>query len=84
MPPKPGEKRSHLRGSFVLTEPIPFVGVETGMHAAAGFKDHVRFIDLEVCKKCSIKVCIEMCSGQAIRPGNDGVPSFDREKCIHY
>ncbi len=31
VPPKSGEKRPHFRGSFVLTEPIPFVGVETGM-----------------------------------------------------
>ena len=29
--PKPGESRKILRGSFVLTEPIPFVGVDTGV-----------------------------------------------------
>ena len=25
----------------------------------------------------------ELCSGQAIAPGQGGVPSFDREKCVH-
>jgi alkylation response protein AidB-like acyl-CoA dehydrogenase len=30
-PPKPGEQRQQVRAAFALTEPIPFVGVETGM-----------------------------------------------------
>lgn len=30
-PPAPGETRRHIRAAFALTEPIPFVGVETGM-----------------------------------------------------
>jgi alkylation response protein AidB-like acyl-CoA dehydrogenase len=30
-PPKPGEERRQIRAAFALTEPIPFVGVETGM-----------------------------------------------------
>ncbi len=30
-PPKPGESRKQVRAAFALTEPIPFVGVETGM-----------------------------------------------------
>ena len=30
-PPKPGEDRKMLRGSFALTEPLPYVGVETGL-----------------------------------------------------
>jgi alkylation response protein AidB-like acyl-CoA dehydrogenase len=29
-PPKPGESRETWRGAFALTEPLPFVGVETG------------------------------------------------------
>jgi electron-transferring-flavoprotein dehydrogenase len=29
------------------------------------------------------KLCIEICSGEAITPGEGGVPLFDREKCIH-
>ena len=31
VPPKPGETRKQIRAAFALTEPIPFVGVETGM-----------------------------------------------------
>jgi len=31
IPPNPGEDRPIWRGSFVLTEPIPFVGVDTGV-----------------------------------------------------
>ena len=30
-PPQPGDDRKPWRGSFVLTEPIPYVGVDTGM-----------------------------------------------------
>jgi alkylation response protein AidB-like acyl-CoA dehydrogenase len=30
-PAKPGESRQQIRAAFALTEPIPFVGVETGM-----------------------------------------------------
>src|SRR5208282_1992136 len=30
-PLKPGEHRKQVRAAFALTEPIPFVGVETGM-----------------------------------------------------
>ncbi|MGA8578134.1 MAG: acyl-CoA dehydrogenase family protein, partial [Bryobacteraceae bacterium] len=30
-PPQPGEERKPWRGAFCLTEPIPYVGVETGM-----------------------------------------------------
>ncbi len=32
-PLKPGEKRKQVRAAFALTEPIPFVGVETGLLA---------------------------------------------------
>jgi alkylation response protein AidB-like acyl-CoA dehydrogenase len=32
-PLKPGENRKQVRAAFALTEPIPFVGVETGMLA---------------------------------------------------
>jgi alkylation response protein AidB-like acyl-CoA dehydrogenase len=31
VPPQPGEDRKPWRGSFILTEPIPYVGVETGI-----------------------------------------------------
>ena len=30
-PPQPGDERKPWRGAFVLTEPIPYVGVDTGM-----------------------------------------------------
>jgi alkylation response protein AidB-like acyl-CoA dehydrogenase len=30
-PPRPGEDRKPWRGAFALTEPIPYVGVDTGM-----------------------------------------------------
>jgi alkylation response protein AidB-like acyl-CoA dehydrogenase len=33
MPLKPGENRKQVRAAFALTEPLPFVGVETGMLA---------------------------------------------------
>ena len=31
MPPQPGEDRQIWRGAFALTEPLPYVGVETGL-----------------------------------------------------
>jgi alkylation response protein AidB-like acyl-CoA dehydrogenase len=30
-PPKPGEDRPHWRAAFALTEPLPYVGVDTGV-----------------------------------------------------
>ncbi len=30
-PPQPGEERRPWRGAFALTEPVPYVGVDTGM-----------------------------------------------------
>lgn len=54
------------------------------VQAADGYADHVIFLDAGKCQKCRSKVCIEMCSGQAITAGSDGgMPLFDREKCIH-
>jgi electron-transferring-flavoprotein dehydrogenase len=49
----------------------------------AGFADHVRFRDLQLCAPCVEKTCIAMCSGQAITLGDDGLPAFEREKCVH-
>jgi electron-transferring-flavoprotein dehydrogenase len=47
-------------------------------------EDHVKFRDPELCSQCAAKLCIEMCSGQAIAAvDGGGVPSFDREKCVH-
>lgn len=53
------------------------------VQAAAGFADHVTFFDTGTCAGCGEQVCIDGCSGQAIMPGPDGIPQFDREKCIH-
>ena len=53
------------------------------VQAAAGFADHVTFLNADTCHACREQVCIDGCSGQAIMPGADGIPVFDREKCIH-
>ncbi|MGA7523430.1 MAG: hypothetical protein WBW84_13315 [Acidobacteriaceae bacterium] len=53
------------------------------VQAPGGFRDHVRFRNADVCRGCEARVCVEMCSGQAIAPGADGLPTFDREKCVH-
>src|ERR1035441_4338809 len=53
------------------------------VQATPGYADHVRFISPDFCERCVSKMCIEMCSGQAITAGTGGVPAFDREKCIH-
>ena len=53
------------------------------VQAPAGYADHVVFLYPELCERCGTKVCIEACSGQAIAPGDRGVPAFDREKCVH-
>ena len=36
------------------------------VQAPAGYADHVVFRDPEVCSRCDAKLCVEMCSGQAI------------------
>lgn len=53
------------------------------VQAPPGCADHVIFLHPELCEKCGAKICIEMCSGQAITLGENGVPNFDREKCVH-
>lgn len=53
------------------------------VQAPPGYADHVVFLYPELCEQCGTKICIEACSGQAIAPGDSGVPAFDREKCIH-
>jgi len=53
------------------------------VQAPPGYADHVEFLHPELCEKCGTKICIEVCSGQAITLGGDGVPNFDREKCVH-
>ena len=53
------------------------------VQAPPGYADHVTFLRPELCQACGRKVCFEICSAEAIRPGEGGVPSFDREKCVH-
>ena len=53
------------------------------VQAPPGYADHVVFLYPELCERCGTKICIELCSGQAIAPGQGGVPAFDREKCVH-
>jgi electron-transferring-flavoprotein dehydrogenase len=50
--------------------------------APAGLTDHVVFLKPELCEICHTQVCVEVCSGEAIRPGVTR-PVFDREKCVH-
>jgi electron-transferring-flavoprotein dehydrogenase len=53
------------------------------VQAPPGYADHVIFIRRELCQNCEPKLCVEMCSGQAITRGESGVPAFDREKCVY-
>jgi len=53
------------------------------VQAPHGYADHVVFLHPELCEKCGARICIEACSGQAITSGETGVPTFDREKCVH-
>jgi electron-transferring-flavoprotein dehydrogenase len=53
------------------------------VQAPPGYADHVVFLYPELCEKCGTRICVELCSGQAIAPGPGGVPSFDRDKCVH-
>ncbi len=54
-----------------------------GVQAPPGYANHVCFPHQEICRACETKLCVEMCSGQAITRGEDGVPAFDREKCVY-
>lgn len=53
------------------------------VQAPGGYADHVVFLYPGLCESCGTKICIEMCSGQAITAGEGGVPAFDREKCVY-
>jgi len=53
------------------------------VQAPAGYADHVIFSRSTLCEQCGARVCIELCSGQAIAPGTGGPPIFDRDKCVH-
>ena len=53
------------------------------VQAMPGFADHVVFRDAGLCIHCDDKTCIAMCSGQALTLGAEGLPIFEREKCVH-
>jgi electron-transferring-flavoprotein dehydrogenase len=53
------------------------------VQAPPGYANHVIFVRPELCRECEPKLCVEMCSGQAITRGASDVPAFDREKCIY-
>jgi electron-transferring-flavoprotein dehydrogenase len=54
------------------------------VQAPSGYPDHIVFLYPELCESCGNRLCIEVCSGGALTPGEeDGVPAFDREKCVH-
>jgi electron-transferring-flavoprotein dehydrogenase len=53
------------------------------VQAMPGFADHVVFRNLELCASCAEMTCVAMCSGQAITQSPDGLPVFEREKCVH-
>ena len=54
-----------------------------GVQASPGYANHVIFRRPELCRACETKLCVEMCSGQAITRGENAVPAFDREKCVY-
>jgi electron-transferring-flavoprotein dehydrogenase len=56
-----------------------------GVQAPPGYANHVCFPRQAICRACDTKLCVEMCSGQALTRGDneDGVPAFDREKCVY-
>jgi len=53
------------------------------VQAPPGYINQVIFVRPELCRSCEPKLCVEMCSGQAITRGESGVPAFDREKCVY-
>ncbi len=53
------------------------------VQAPPGYANHVSFRRTELCRSCETKLCVEMCSGQAITRSENGVPAFDREKCVY-
>ncbi len=54
------------------------------VQAPPGYADHVVFLAPAQCEACVTKLCVNICSGQALTlDGEGGVPLFDREKCIH-
>lgn len=54
------------------------------VQAPGGYADHVEFVYPNLCEQCGTKICVELCSAEAITMNPEGeVPLFDREKCVH-
>lgn len=53
------------------------------VQAAGGYADHVTLANAALCRACRTKLCVEMCSGEAITAPAEGGVQFDREKCVH-
>ena len=53
------------------------------VQAPPGYADHVVFVYPHLCESCGTRICVEVCSGQAITRGEGGLPAFDREKCVY-
>jgi electron-transferring-flavoprotein dehydrogenase len=53
------------------------------VQAPAGYADHVVFLDPGLCRSCRTRICVEICSGEAITVTPEGQPRFDRDKCVH-
>jgi electron-transferring-flavoprotein dehydrogenase len=53
------------------------------VQAPAGYADHVVFLYPNLCETCGTRICVEICSGEAITASAVGPPQFDREKCVH-
>jgi electron-transferring-flavoprotein dehydrogenase len=53
------------------------------VQAPAGYADHVIFLYPNLCETCGTRICVEICSGEAITASPEGQPQFDREKCVH-
>ena len=58
----------------------PFVTWEAVLDAVP-LQDVKRYPNL--CETCGTRICVEICSGEAITASPEGQPQFDREKCIH-
>ncbi len=53
------------------------------VQAPPGYADHVVFLYPNLCERCGTRICVEVCSGEAITAGAGGMPQFDRDKCVH-
>jgi electron-transferring-flavoprotein dehydrogenase len=53
------------------------------VQAPPGYADHVVFLYPSLCETCGTRICVEICSGEAITMSPEGRPQIDRDKCVH-